>query len=159
MIRFFHGDLDPDGGGDLTSDLREGPHGIWRCSQLRPRVELPPAKTLWPCPGDGACHQHDGGNPPDLRTISALHAGCVASQDLPVRPAALQRRIPASDEKSIQIQSGRQEPTSDLKVEPHARCDPLDVPCVYHTRAHDTHSAAAGCGSVTTHPEKYRTIT
>jgi hypothetical protein len=45
--------------------------------------------------------------------------------------------------RSIQIQSGRQEPTSDLKVEPRTRRDPLDVPT---TRAHDTHSAAAGCG-------------
>jgi hypothetical protein len=34
--------------------------------------------------------------------------------------------------KSIQIQSGRQQPTSDLKVEPRAHRDPLDVPCIYH---------------------------
>jgi hypothetical protein len=43
---------------------------------------------------------------------------------------------PPSDEyqhqvaKSIQIQSGRQQPTSNIKVEPRARRDPLDVPCI-----------------------------
>jgi hypothetical protein len=48
---------------------------------------------------------------------------------------------PSSDEyqhqveKSIQIQSGRQEPTRDLKVEPCVCRDPLDVPCVYHKGA------------------------
>jgi hypothetical protein len=31
--------------------------------------------------------------------------------------------------KSIQIQSGRQQPTGDPKIKPRARCDPLDVPC------------------------------
>jgi hypothetical protein len=40
--------------------------------------------------------------------------------------------------KSIQIQSGRQEPISDLKVKPRARRDPLDVPCVYHKGARHT---------------------
>jgi hypothetical protein len=34
--------------------------------------------------------------------------------------------------KSIQIQSGRQQPTRDLEVEPHARRDPPDVQCIYH---------------------------
>jgi hypothetical protein len=34
--------------------------------------------------------------------------------------------------KSIQIQSERQQPSGDLKVETHARCDPLDVSCIYH---------------------------
>jgi hypothetical protein len=51
---------------------------------------------------------------------------------------------PASDvharqaAKSIHIQSGRQEPSDDLKVEPHARRDPLDVPCIYHKGARYT---------------------
>jgi hypothetical protein len=40
--------------------------------------------------------------------------------------------------KSIQIQSGRQQPTSDLKVEFRARRDPLDVPCIYHKGARHT---------------------
>jgi hypothetical protein len=40
--------------------------------------------------------------------------------------------------KSIQIQSGRQQPSSDLKVESRARRDPLDVPCVYHKGARHT---------------------
>jgi hypothetical protein len=40
--------------------------------------------------------------------------------------------------KSIQIQSGRQEPTSNLKLEPRAHCDHLDVPCVYHKGARHT---------------------
>jgi hypothetical protein len=34
--------------------------------------------------------------------------------------------------KSIQIQSGRQQPFGDLKVETRARRDPLDVSCIYH---------------------------
>jgi hypothetical protein len=37
--------------------------------------------------------------------------------------------------KSIQIQSGRQQPSGDLKVEPRAHRDPLDVPCIYHKGA------------------------
>jgi hypothetical protein len=37
--------------------------------------------------------------------------------------------------KSIQIQFGRQQPSGDLKVEPRARRDPLDVPCIYHKGA------------------------
>jgi hypothetical protein len=40
--------------------------------------------------------------------------------------------------KSIQIQSGRHQPTSDLKVELRARRDPLDVPCIYHKGAQHT---------------------
>jgi hypothetical protein len=44
--------------------------------------------------------------------------------------------------KSIQIQSGRQQPTSDLKVKPRACRDPLDVPCIYHKGAQHTLS---GC--------------
>jgi hypothetical protein len=40
--------------------------------------------------------------------------------------------------KSIQIQSGRRQPTSDLKVESRARHDPLDVPCIYHKGARHT---------------------
>jgi hypothetical protein len=39
---------------------------------------------------------------------------------------------------SIQIQSGRQEPSGDLKVEPRTRRDPLDVPCIYHKGARHT---------------------
>jgi hypothetical protein len=35
----------------------------------------------------------------------------------------------------IQIQSGRQQPSGDLKVESHAPCDLLDVPCIYHKGA------------------------
>jgi hypothetical protein len=34
--------------------------------------------------------------------------------------------------KSIQIQSGRRESSGDLKIEPRAHRDPLDVPCTYH---------------------------
>jgi hypothetical protein len=34
--------------------------------------------------------------------------------------------------KSIQIQSGRRESSGDLKIEPRACHDPLDVPCTYH---------------------------
>jgi hypothetical protein len=34
--------------------------------------------------------------------------------------------------KSIQIQSGRQQPYDNLKVEVCARCDPLDVPRICH---------------------------
>jgi hypothetical protein len=37
--------------------------------------------------------------------------------------------------KSIQIQSGRQQPSGDLKVEAYTRRDPLDVPCIYHKGA------------------------
>jgi hypothetical protein len=37
--------------------------------------------------------------------------------------------------KSIQIQSGWQQPASDLKVEPRTRRDPLDVQCIYHKGA------------------------
>jgi hypothetical protein len=40
--------------------------------------------------------------------------------------------------KSIQIQSGQQQPTSNLKVEFRARRDPLDVPCIYHKGARHT---------------------
>jgi hypothetical protein len=40
--------------------------------------------------------------------------------------------------KSIQIQSGRQKPSGDLKVEPHTRRDSLDVPCIYHKGARHT---------------------
>jgi hypothetical protein len=40
--------------------------------------------------------------------------------------------------KSIQIQSGRQQPSRDLKVESHTRRDPLDVPCIYHKGAWHT---------------------
>jgi hypothetical protein len=40
--------------------------------------------------------------------------------------------------KSIQIQSGRQQPSGDLKVEARACCDPLDVPCIYHKGARHT---------------------
>jgi hypothetical protein len=40
--------------------------------------------------------------------------------------------------KSIQIQSGRQQPSSDLKVESRARRAPLDVPCIYHKGAWHT---------------------
>jgi hypothetical protein len=39
---------------------------------------------------------------------------------------------------SIQIQSGRQQPSGDLKVETRARRDPLDVPCIYHKGARHT---------------------
>jgi hypothetical protein len=34
--------------------------------------------------------------------------------------------------KSIQIQSRRQQPSDDLKIEPRACHGPLDVPCTYH---------------------------
>jgi hypothetical protein len=40
--------------------------------------------------------------------------------------------------KSIQIQSGRQEPSDDLRIEPSAHHDPLDVPCIYHKGARHT---------------------
>jgi hypothetical protein len=40
--------------------------------------------------------------------------------------------------KSIQIQSGQQQPSGDLKVESRARHDPLDVPCIDHKGAHHT---------------------
>jgi hypothetical protein len=40
--------------------------------------------------------------------------------------------------KSIQIQSGRQQPTSDIKVESRTCHDPLDVPCIYHKVARHT---------------------
>jgi hypothetical protein len=37
--------------------------------------------------------------------------------------------------KSIQIQSGRQQPSGDLKVKPRTCRDPLDIPCIYHKGA------------------------
>jgi hypothetical protein len=40
--------------------------------------------------------------------------------------------------KSIQIQSGRQQLSGDLKVEDRTRRDPLDVPCIYHKAARHT---------------------
>jgi hypothetical protein len=40
--------------------------------------------------------------------------------------------------KSIQIQSGRQQPSGDLKVESRARRDPFDVPCIDHKVARHT---------------------
>jgi hypothetical protein len=40
--------------------------------------------------------------------------------------------------KSIQIQSGRQQPSGDLKVETRACRDPLDVLCIYHKGAQHT---------------------
>jgi hypothetical protein len=40
--------------------------------------------------------------------------------------------------KSMPIQSGRQQPTSDLKVKSRARHDPLDVTCIYHKGARHT---------------------
>jgi hypothetical protein len=40
--------------------------------------------------------------------------------------------------KSIQIQSGRQRSSGDLKTEPRARHDPLDVSCTYHKGARHT---------------------
>jgi hypothetical protein len=40
--------------------------------------------------------------------------------------------------KSIQIQSVQRESSSDLKIEPHARHDPLDVPCTYNKGARHT---------------------
>jgi hypothetical protein len=40
--------------------------------------------------------------------------------------------------KSIQIQSGQQQPSDNLKVETHVRHDRLDVPCIYHKGARHT---------------------
>jgi hypothetical protein len=40
--------------------------------------------------------------------------------------------------KSIQIQSGQRQPSGDLKIEPRAHRDPLDVPCTYHKGARHT---------------------
>jgi hypothetical protein len=40
--------------------------------------------------------------------------------------------------KSIQIQSGRHESSSDLKIEPRTRRDLLDVPCTYHKGTRNT---------------------
>jgi hypothetical protein len=40
--------------------------------------------------------------------------------------------------KSIQIQSGPQESSGDLKIEPRTRRDPLNVPCTYHKGARHT---------------------
>jgi hypothetical protein len=40
--------------------------------------------------------------------------------------------------KSIKIQSRRQQPSGDLKVETRARRNPLDVPCIYHKGARHT---------------------
>jgi hypothetical protein len=40
--------------------------------------------------------------------------------------------------KSIRIQSGRQQPSGDLKVETHTRRDPLDVSCIFHKGARHT---------------------
>jgi hypothetical protein len=40
--------------------------------------------------------------------------------------------------KSIHIQSGRQQPSGDLKVETRARRDLLDVSCIYHMGARHT---------------------
>jgi hypothetical protein len=40
--------------------------------------------------------------------------------------------------KSILIQSGRQQPTRDLKVDSRALSDPLDIPCIYHKGAWHT---------------------
>jgi hypothetical protein len=40
--------------------------------------------------------------------------------------------------KSIQTQSGRQQPSGDLKVETRARRDPLDIPCIYRKGARQT---------------------
>jgi hypothetical protein len=40
--------------------------------------------------------------------------------------------------KSIQIQSGRRESSGDIKIEPRARHDPLDVPRTYHKDARHT---------------------
>jgi hypothetical protein len=40
--------------------------------------------------------------------------------------------------KSIQIQFGRQQPSSDLKVDTRAYRDPLDVTCIYHKGARHT---------------------
>jgi hypothetical protein len=51
---------------------------------------------------------------------------------------------PPSDEyarqvvKSIQIQSGRHQPSGRLKVKTRARRDPIDVPCIYHKGAKHT---------------------
>jgi hypothetical protein len=72
-----------------------------------------------------------------LSTQGASHCrtfpfGLRSASDVHARQAA----------KSIQIQSGRQKPSSDLKVEPRARRDPLDIPCIYHKGARHTLS---GC--------------
>jgi hypothetical protein len=40
--------------------------------------------------------------------------------------------------ESIQIQSGQQQPSGDLKVETRARRVPLDVSCIYHKGARHT---------------------
>jgi hypothetical protein len=40
--------------------------------------------------------------------------------------------------KSPHIHSGRRESSVDLKIEPRARRDPLDVPCTYHKGARHT---------------------
>jgi hypothetical protein len=40
--------------------------------------------------------------------------------------------------KSVQIQSGQQQPSGDLKAETRARRDPLDVSCIYHKGARHT---------------------
>jgi hypothetical protein len=40
--------------------------------------------------------------------------------------------------KSIQIQSGRQRSSGDLKIEPRARRNLLDIPCTYHKGARHT---------------------
>jgi hypothetical protein len=53
----------------------------------------------------------------------------VASRDLPIRSAAA---------KSFKIQSGWRESSGDLKIEPRARRDPLNVPCTYHKGARHT---------------------
>jgi hypothetical protein len=67
----------------------------------------------------------------DVSRLKISSFGLRPSSDAHARQAA----------KSIQIQSGRWESSGDLKIEPRACCDPLDVPCTYHKGArHTLHS-------------------
>jgi hypothetical protein len=71
--------------------LYEGSGDACRRHQLQPEVDNPPTQNLSHRSGNGTSHQHDGGNPSDLRESPALNAGRVALQDLPFRSAVIQR--------------------------------------------------------------------
>jgi hypothetical protein len=62
--------------------------------------------------------------------LSAQHRTCRTA-----RPFRLACGLPAT---YTSIQSGRQQQTSDLKVDSRARSDPLDVLCIYHKGARHT---------------------
>jgi hypothetical protein len=138
LLWLLHDDLDHAGGGDLTNGLREGSGTPYAAPSSSKKSKTHPPKpydivqgmeriidmmeeTLQICERAQRSTQ-------DASHRKTFHFDLWPPSDVYARQAA----------KSIQIQSGRQQPSGDLKVETRARRDPLDVPCIYHKGAWHT---------------------